>query len=71
MVGSTDFSIVLITCCLENQENEDSSYQGAFSNITSYGDRLLEFAETGSWVEGIAFNPSGQKASFTVHDGTV
>lgn len=67
--GSTDFSFKLISC-YKKEVDENDGYKGVFDNITDIGTILFEFTGL-SWVESIAWSPSGSQFAFAVHDATI
>ena len=68
--GSTDFSFKIVTCPIDEEGAEDPNYKGSLSNIVKFGEILINVADIGGWVEGIAFSPSGKRFVVNVHNNT-
>lgn len=61
--GSTDFSFKIISSYIKEVDSNDG-YKGVFDNIDKSGEVLFEFQAL-SWVESIAWSPSGKQFAFT------
>lgn len=58
-LGSTDYSIRIITNYLEAAGDDKLNYTGVFSKIRSFGEELYRIKNAGSWVESLQWNNAG------------
>jgi len=72
VTGSSDFKCRIFSAFIEGIDNaDDDGHTNLFGknnkNVSAFGEILWEFDEAKSWVQGVAWSPSGLQIGFAGH----
>lgn len=73
LTGCADYRARIFSAYLPeiDQDSDSAKWSSIFPQQNEFGECLWEFDESPSWIEGVAFSPSGSCLSFVSHDSAI